>query len=81
MNPRELLMINLRRQDLDYQTRAREALIHAEEALRKKDVQFAKQLTNEFVFCEKSKPSGRFNNTTEIQLVVILLTGENLMTK
>lgn len=39
MNPRDILLKNLRRQDLDYQMRAREALIHVEDVLRKKDLQ------------------------------------------
>lgn len=37
MNQKDLLMLNLRRQDLDYQMKAREALIHVEDSLRKKD--------------------------------------------
>lgn len=39
MNQRDILLMSLRRQDLDYQMRAREALVHVEDALRKKDLQ------------------------------------------
>lgn len=39
MNPRDMLLLSLRRQELDYQMRAREALIHVEEALRKNELQ------------------------------------------
>lgn len=37
-NPRDLILANLRRQGLDYQTRAREALVHSEDALRKQEI-------------------------------------------
>lgn len=73
MNPRDNLLKSLRRPDLDYQVRVREALVHVEDALRKKEIAFAKQLLSEFVFYEKTK-SGRLNTTQETQLVVVLLS-------
>jgi hypothetical protein len=71
MNPRELLLLTLRRNENDYNLRAREALANADEALRIQDVNFARILINEFVFDTKAS---RLTSTQELQLVVILLT-------
>lgn len=67
-------MVSLRRQDMDYQKQAREALLHVEDVLRNncKD-QTTKQIMSEFVFCEKTK-SGRLSSTQEAQLTVVLLS-------
>lgn len=73
MNPRDQMLMILRRQELDYQMQAREALIRVEEALRNKDINSAKILTSEFVFCEKTK-LGRLNSIQEAQLTVLLLS-------
>ena len=73
MNSRDHMIMALRRQEMDYQKQAREALLLVDEALRSKDVQSAKQLLSEFVFCEKAK-SGRINSTQEAQLIVTLLS-------
>jgi Domain of unknown function (DUF4507) len=72
MNQKDLLFISLRRPDLDYQMKAREALIHAEDGIKKKDHLFTKQLLSEFIFLEKNKKF--LNSTQEIQLVVLLLS-------
>lgn len=72
MNPRELILINLKRHDLDYTTRVREALIHADDALRKKDVVFARQIISEIVFMDNK--ASRLNSTQELQFIVVLLT-------
>lgn len=71
MNPRELILINLKRH-LDYPTKVREALIHAGDALRKKDVVFGRQIISEIVFMDNK--ASRLNNTQELQLIVVLLT-------
>lgn len=62
----------LRRPNIDYTVKVKEALLHVEDALRKKDLSLSKQLLCEFVFCEKSKC--RLNSSQETQLVVILLS-------
>ncbi|KAG5675519.1 hypothetical protein PVAND_005415 [Polypedilum vanderplanki] len=68
MNPRELLLLKLRRSELEFTVRVREALVNVEDALRIKDINFARLLINEFVF------DCRLTSTQELQLVVILLT-------
>lgn len=72
MNQRDLVLLNLKRNDLDYLIRAREALNCADECLKKKDITFAKQLINEFVFCDNIK--SRISSTDELKLIVILLS-------
>lgn len=76
MNSRDHAIISLRRQDMDYQKQAREALLHVEDVLKSnncKDIHTAKQLLSEFVFLEKTK-AGRVSSTQEAQLTVILLS-------
>lgn len=68
MIPKEMILLNLKRNDLDYYLKAREALKNADEALKTKDFAFAKQLI-EIVF-----PSHSLNSTQELQLTCILLT-------
>ena len=63
-----MILLNLKRNDLDYYTKAREALINADEALKRKDTGFARQLINDFVFS-----SHLLNSTQELQLICILL--------
>ncbi|CAG9807970.1 unnamed protein product [Chironomus riparius] len=72
MNPRELILINLKRQDLDYAVKVREALIHADDALRKKDIVFGRQIISEIIFMDNK--TSRLNRTQELQLIVALLT-------
>lgn len=73
MNPRDLLLLSLRRQDLDYQVRAREALAQAEESLKTNEIQFAKLLIAEFIFNERAKSGQRLNSTQEIALVLVII--------
>lgn len=73
MNPRDNVILNLRRQDMDYQKQIREALLNVE-ALIGKDCMSAGKLLNEFVFCEKNKPARSINSTQEAQLTVVLLS-------
>lgn len=46
MNPRDIL----RRQEIDYPMKIRDALIHAEEAFRKKDIQVNLRSFNKICF-------------------------------
>lgn len=69
MISKDMILLNLKRNDLDYSTRAREALLNADEALKRKDGIFVRQLINDFVF-----PSQHMlNSTQELQLICILL--------
>lgn len=90
MNPRETLLISLRRPDLDYQIRAREALLHVEDALRKKEQpvrwkysRISKIHSTLFQYAKQllsefvffeKTKSGRLTTTQETQLVVVLLS-------
>lgn len=72
MNQRELILMNLKRHDLEYATKVREALMHAGDALRMKDVVFGRQIISEIVFMDNK--ASRLNSTQELQLIVVLLT-------
>lgn len=69
MIPKDMILLNLKRNDLDYYVKAREALLNADEALKRKDNAFARQLIDNFVF-----PSHSLNSSQELQLMCILLT-------
>lgn len=71
LNSRELLLLNLKRNDIEYSVKAREALLNAEDALRKKDIMFARQLIEQFVFFENQKLCR--TQDYQLQLVVLLL--------
>lgn len=68
MLQKDMILINLKRNDLDYYVKAREALLNADEAIKRKDVVFARQLINDFVFS-----AHLLNSTQELQLICILL--------
>lgn len=55
---------------VDYAARIREALVRADDALRKKDIVFARQIINEMIFQENT---ARLNSTQELTLITILL--------
>lgn len=67
MIPKDMMLLNLKRTDIDYSIKAREALMNADEALKRKDNAFARSLI-EVIF-----PS-HFNSSQELQLLTILLT-------
>jgi len=64
--------MSLKRPELEYMVRAKEALIHAQEAHIRNEVAYSRQLINDFIFSDKNNQI-RLTATQEIELVLIII--------